>query len=182
MDSKRKKLINITKESGAFKTGKFVLSSGKESNIYFDGRITSLLPESLEIISEILFEDIKKHSIDVIAGPTLGADAIVAGVLMIAAREKFKLKGAIVRKETKTHGTGKMVEGNYVEGDKVLVVDDTCTTGGSVLFAARIMEENKCVVTEIRCVLDRNEGGKQLIEGMGYGFSSILQVKNGKLI
>ena len=119
MDNKRKKLIEITKESGAFKTGKFVLSSGKESNIYFDGRITSLLPESLEIISEILFEDIKKHSIDVIAGPTLGADAIVAGVLMIAAREKFKLKGAIVRKETKTHGNGKMVEGNYVDGDKV---------------------------------------------------------------
>ena len=58
MDNKRKKLIEITKESGAFKTGKFVLSSGKESNIYFDGRITSLLPESLEIISEILFEDI----------------------------------------------------------------------------------------------------------------------------
>ena len=75
-----------------------------------------------------------------------------------------------------------MVEGNYVDGDKVLVVDDTCTTGGSVLFAARIMEENKCSVTEIRCVLDRNEGGKQLIEEKGYGFNSILQVRDGKLI
>ena len=71
---------------------------------------------------------------------------------------------------------------SYLKSRCVLVVDDTCTTGGSVLFAARIMEENKCIVTEIRCVLDRNEGGKQLIEGMGYGFSSILQVKNGKLV
>jgi len=182
MDNKTKKLIEITKNSGAFKTGSFVLSSGKKSSIYFDGRITSLLPESLEIISEILFEEIKTNNIDVIAGPTLGADAIVAGVLMIAARENFKLRGAIVRKETKTHGTGKMVEGNYLEGDKVMVVDDTCTTGGSVLFAARVLEENKCIVTEIRCVLDRNEGGRQIIEGKGYGFGAILQVKDGKLV
>lgn len=182
MDNKTKKLIEITKNSGAFKTGSFVLSSGKKSSIYFDGRITSLLPESLEIISEILFEEIKKHNIDVIAGPTLGADALVAGVLMVAAREKFNLKGAIVRKETKTHGTGKMVEGNYSEGDRVMIVDDTCTTGGSVLFAAQVMEESKCVVTEIRCVLDRNEGGKELIKNKGYGFSAILQVVDGNLV
>ena len=58
MDNKTKKLVEITKNSGAFKTGSFVLSSGKKSSIYFDGRITSLLPASLEIISEILFEEI----------------------------------------------------------------------------------------------------------------------------
>ena len=176
MKDKINKLIKITKETNAFQVGDFVLSSGKKSNIYFDGRITSLLPESLQIISELLFKEVKEKKLNVISGPTLGADAIVAVVLMVAAKDKYPLKGAIVRKQTKTHGTGRMIEGNYDKGDKVMVVDDTCTTGGSVLFAAKIMEEAGCEGELIRCVLDRVEGGKENFTKAGYNFDSLLRV------
>ena len=182
MGSKLKKLIKITEEAGAFKTGDFLLSSGKKSNIYFDGRIITLLPESLRIISELMFEVVVKNKINIIAGPTLGADAIIAGTLMIAAEKKHNLRGAIVRKETKAHGTGNQIEGNYKENDRVLVVDDTCTTGGSVLFASEVLETHKCNVVKIMCVVDRVEGGREKIEKSGYSFDSLLMVKNKKLV
>jgi orotate phosphoribosyltransferase len=182
MRSKLKKLIKITEEAGAFKTGNFLLSSGKKSNIYFDGRIITLLPESLRIISELMFEVVVENKINIIAGPTLGADAIIAGTLMVAAEKKHNLSGAIVRKETKAHGTGNQVEGNYKENDRVLVVDDTCTTGGSVLFASKVLETHKCNVIKIMCVVDRVEGGREKIEKSGYRFGSLLMVKNKKLV
>lgn len=75
-----------------------------------------------------------------------------------------------------------MIEGNYDKGDKVMVVDDTCTTGGSVLFAAKIMEEAGCEVELIRCVLDRVEGGKENITKAGYNFDSLLRVDGKRLI
>ncbi len=182
MGSKLKKLIKITEEAGAFKTGDFLLSSGKKSNIYFDGRIITLLPESLRIISELMFEIVVENKINILAGPTLGADAIIAGTLMVAAEKKYNLRGAIVRKETKAHGTENQVEGNFTENDRVLVVDDTCTTGGSVLFASEVLETHKCNVIKIMCVVDRVEGGREKIEKSGYSFDSLLMVKNKKLV
>ena len=97
MKNKLKRLIEIAEMSGAFKIGDFLLSSGKKSNVYFDGRIISLIPESLEIISSKILEEIKDRKANVLAGPTLGADPIIGGVLVKAMENNIQLHGAIVR-------------------------------------------------------------------------------------
>ena len=182
MKNKLKRLIEIAEMSGAFKIGDFLLSSGKKSNVYFDGRIISLIPESLEIISYKILEEIKDRKANVLAGPTLGADPIIGGVLVKAMENNIQLHGAIVRKEAKEHGTGKQIEGLFKEEDKVIIIDDTCTTGKSVLMAAKALENHGCKVVGIICVVDRDEGGKENIEKYGYKFSSLLKIENLKLI
>lgn len=182
MKNKLKRLIEIAEISGAFKTGDFLLSSGKRSNVYFDGRIISLIPESLEIISSKLLEEIIDRKANVLAGPTLGADPIIGGVLVKSRENKIQLSGAIVRKETKEHGTGKQIEGLVKAKDKVIIIDDTCTTGKSVLMVAKAVENQGCKVVGIICVVDRDEGGKENIEKEGYKFSALLKIENLKLI
>ena len=182
MENKLKRLVEIAEKSGAFKIGDFVLSSGRKSNVYFDGRIISLIPESLEIISNEIIGEIISKKANILAGPTLGADPIIGGVLMKAQENSIELQGAIVRKTAKEHGTGKQVEGLIKANDKVLIVDDTCTTGKSVLMAAKAAEKHGCSVVGIICVVDRDEGGRQEIEKAGYKFNSLLKVENRKLI
>ena len=182
MKNKLNRLVEIAEKSGAFKTGDFLLSSGRKSNVYFDGRIISLIPESLEIISNKILGEIISKKANILAGPTLGADPIIGGVLMKAQENSIQLQGAIVRKGAKEHGTGKQIEGLIQANDKVLIVDDTCTTGKSVLMAAKATEKHGCSVVGIICVVDRDEGGRQEIEKSGYKFSSLLKVYNRKLI
>ncbi len=182
MKNKLNRLIEIAEKSGAFKTGNFLLSSGKISNIYFDGRIISLIPESLEIISNQILDKILSEKANVLAGPTLGADPIIGGTLVKAKEKEIPLRGAIVRKAAKEHGTGNQVEGIIRARDKAIIVDDTCTTGGSLLMAAKAVEKQGCSIAGIICVVDRGEGGRQEIEKAGYKFNSLLKVKNLKLI
>ena len=101
---------------------------------------------------------------------------------MKAKENSIQLQGAIVRKMAKEHGTGKQIEGLIQANDKVLIVDDTCTTGKSVLLVAKAVENHGCSVVGIICVVDRDEGGRQQIEKSGYNFSSLLKVYNSKLI
>ena len=182
MKNKLNRLIEIAENSGAFKTGDFLLSSGKKSNVYFDGRIISLIPESLEIISNEILDKILLEKANLLAGPTLGADPIIGGTLMKAMEKEIQLRGAIVRKAAKEHGTGKQIEGIVRATDKAIIVDDTCTTGKSVLMAAKIVEKQGCTIAGIICIVDRDEGGKQNIEKQGYKFNSLLKVENHKLI
>ncbi len=182
MKNKLNRLIEIAENSGAFKTGDFLLSSGKKSNVYFDGRIISLIPESLEIISNEILDKILLEKANLLAGPTLGADPIIGGTLMKAMEKEIQLRGAIVRKAAKEHGTGKQIEGMVRATDKAIIVDDTCTTGKSILMAAKIVEKQGCTIAGIICVVDRDEGGRQNIEKQGYKFNSLLKVENHKLI
>ena len=182
MKNKLNRLIEIAENSGAFKTGDFLLSSGKKSKIYFDGRIISLIPESLEIISSEILDEILSKKANALAGPTLGADSIIGGTLIKAKEKEIPLRGAIVRKAAKEHGTGNQIEGIIRSTDKVIIVDDTCTTGGSLLMAAKAVEKQGCSIAGIICVVDRDEGGRQAIEKAGYKFNSLLKVENLKLI
>ena len=182
MKNKLNRLIEIAENSGAFKTGDFLLSSGKKSNVYFDGRIISLIPESLEIISNEILDKILLEKANLLAGPTLGAHPIIGGTLKKAMEKEIQLRGAIVRKAAKEHGTGKQIEGMVRATDKAIIVDDTCTTGKSILMAAKIVEKQGCTIAGIICVVDRDEGGRQNIEKQGYKFNSLLKVENHKLI
>ena len=140
------------------------------------------IQESLEIISNEILDKILLEKANLLDGPTLGLDQIIGGNLRKAMEKEIQLRGAIVRKAAKEHGTGKQIEGMVRATDKAIIVDDTCTTGKSILMAAKIVEKQGCTIAGIICVVDRDEGGKQNIEKQGYKFNSLLKVENHKLI
>ena len=130
------------------RTGRFTLASGKESDLYIDCRVTALDPVGAALIGELGWREVRKYlaehklSVDAIGGMTMGADPISLSVGMTSARENpdEALQVFTVRKEPKGHGRGKQIEGNFADGNTVIVVDDVITTGGSTLRAVDAIE------------------------------------------
>ncbi len=175
-----KRLLEIAEERGAIRYGDFTLSSGRKSSYYFDGRLLSLDPEGAHLIGNALLSAIGglgDAGIAAIGGPTLGADPIVAAVAMASwqsAEGGRPLPAFIVRKEAKGYGTAQLIEGPLPAGATVAIVDDACTTGGSLFHAIDAAEEAGCRVGLVLAVLDRNEGGSDAIRKRGYRFAALL--------
>jgi orotate phosphoribosyltransferase len=168
----KEKLLKILKERAlVFKEVK--LSSGKTSNYYIDGKIITLSPEGIYLVSKIIFEMIKNENIDAIGGLTIGADPIVSGVSLISFIEKKPIYAFIVRSSQKDHGMGKLIEGNIQKGWNVAIVDDIVTTGSSLLKSIEAVENYGANVKKVICIVDREEGAKKAIEEKGYKLESI---------
>ena len=168
------RLLELAVELGALKYGEFTLSSGKKSSYYFDGRLLSLNPEGANLIGKSLLPLIHKSSVEAIGGPTLAADPIVTAVSLASYAQGEGIPGFIVRKETKEHGTAQLIEGHITPGSKVAIVDDTCTTGGSLFHAIQAAESYGCEVVKVIAVLDRREGGTEELIRRGYDFVSLM--------
>ena len=168
------RLLSLAKEKGALLYGDFQLSSGVKSNYYFDGRLLTLEPEGAYLIAKCFIPAITESGAEAIAGPTLGADPIVASVAAISHMEGSSIPGLIVRKETKGHGGKRLIEGPLKKGMKVAVVDDTCTTGASLFHAVKEVEKEGCEVVKVLSVMDRMAGGSDECFRRGYDFYSIL--------
>ena len=168
------RLLELAVELGALKYGEFTLSSGKKSSYYFDGRLLSLNPEGANLIGKSLLPLIHKSSVKAIGGPTLAADPIVTAVSLASYAQGEGIPGFIVRKETKEHGTAQLIEGHITPGSKVAIVDDTCTTGGSLFHAIQAAESYGCEVVKVIAVLDRREGGTEELIRRGYDFVSLM--------
>lgn len=157
------------------RTGKFTLASGKESDLYIDCRVTALDPFGANLIGEIGWAAVRDRiareglKIDAIGGMTLGADPISLAVGMTSARQhpEEALQVFTVRKEPKGHGRGKQIEGNFREGNTVIVVDDVITTGGSTIKAIDVIEREGGKVAFALVLVDREEGGREAIEARG---------------
>ena len=134
------KLMSLSETTGAIKYGNFKLSSGKTSSYYFDGRLITLHPEGLQIVSSVFLPALRHLQADSVAGPTIGADPIIAGLVITSSYSGNGVNGLIVRKEAKDHGMSKTIEGELNAGKKVLIVDDTCSTGGSLVKAVKAIE------------------------------------------
>ena len=175
-----KRLLELAEERGAIRYGDFTLSSGRKSSYYFDGRLLSLDPEGAYLIGNALLSAIgglADAGVAAVGGPTLGADPIVAAVAMASwqsADGGRPLPAFIVRKEAKGYGTAQLIEGPLPEGATVAIVDDACTTGGSLFHAIDAAEEAGCTVGLVLAVLDRNEGGSDAIRERGYRFEALL--------
>lgn len=179
MSDKRERLKLILKENSIL-LGKFKLTSGKESNYYIDARLTTLHPEGVYLVGRIFLDVILRDSeIQAVGGPTIGADPIVGSILALVGAG-FKpaptLWGFLVRKEEKLHGTGKLIEGNLKPGDKVAIVEDVATTGGSILKAIDAVERMGAYVKKVLVIVDREEGARGTLEGRGYEFFSIFKI------
>ncbi len=168
------RLLELALELGALKYGDFTLSSGKKSSYYFDGRLLSLNPEGADLIGRSLLPIIRESLVDAIGGPTLAADPIVTAVTLASYSLGKGIPGFIVRKETKEHGTAQLVEGHITPGSRVAIVDDTCTTGGSLFHAIEAAESYGCKVVKVIAVLDRREGGTEELTRRGYDFVSLM--------
>ncbi len=176
MSPDRKKLKTLLQEHSILH-GKFVLSSGKDSDYYIDARLTTLHPEGLYLVGKIFLEEIEKSpEIEAVGGPTMGADPIVGSILALSNQEGHPLLGFIVRKGEKDHGTGKLIEGNLKSGQSVAVVEDVITTGKSIFWAIDAVEKSGAMVKKVLVIVDRGEGGRQQIEEKGYEFFSIFDL------
>jgi orotate phosphoribosyltransferase len=159
--------------------GDFTLASGKKSDLYVDCRVTALDNKGAHWIGEVGWELVlgeikaKGLQVDAIGGMTMGADPISLVVGMASANHEKALQVFTVRKEPKGHGRGKQIEGNFKEGDKVVVVDDVITTGGSTLKAIEAIRAAGGEVVFCLVLVDREEGGRPAIEAEGVPVVSI---------
>jgi orotate phosphoribosyltransferase len=178
MSSDKEKLRNILIEK-CLRTGvRRILSSGRESNYYIDAKYATMDPEGSYIIAKLILEKLEEYDVDAIGGYTLGADPIVGSVVALSSQTKKPLLGFIVRKEPKTHGEMKLIEGPFRKGLKCLIVDDVITTGSSILKAAKAVEDEGGIVVLTMGIVDRLEGGRENIEKAGYIFQSIFTRKD----
>ena len=165
----------MAKRRGALKFGQFRLTSGETGSYYFDGRLVTLDPEGLFHVTSAFLPILRECGAEAIAGPTLGADPIVSSVVVTSYTEGDPVTGLIVRDEAKQHGTGRRIEGPLEPGARVAVVDDACSTGGSLLRTIDAVVEAGCTVVVVMCILDRNMGGSDKIRRRGYDFVALLE-------
>jgi orotate phosphoribosyltransferase len=160
-------------------TGKeFKLSSGRISNFYVDARITTLDPAGAYFCGKLFLEMLKSFGIDAVGGYSIGADPIVSSIAVLSYIEGKPIPAFIIRKEEKTHGTGKVIEGNFPQNARVAIFDDVVTSGGSILKGAAQVEKQGGKVEVVMAVIDREEGGREEIEAAGYRFMSIFTKKD----
>jgi orotate phosphoribosyltransferase len=168
----RQRLLELIKRDAVFR-GKFVLSSGKESNYYIDLRLVTLSAEGSYLIAEVLFEMLKSEDFDAIGGLTMGADPIAAAYSAISFLKGRPASAFIVRKEEKKHGKTKLIEGPLKKGSRVVIVDDVATSGGSLIKAANAVSSEGCTVVKVLSILDREEGAVEELSKKGYELASV---------
>jgi orotate phosphoribosyltransferase len=170
----RAALIALLRERSV-KRGDFVLASGKKSQFYIDARLTTMSPEGLAMIGILGLETLNQAGwkVDAIGGLTLGADPI-AYAISYASTLSRPLRAFTVRKESKAYGAGKLIEGPFREGDRVAVIEDVITTGGSAIRAAEAIRNAKGIVAGVLALVDREEGGRANIEALGIPVISLV--------
>ena len=175
----RDRLIELFRDR-ALKFGDFTLASGKKAKYYLDGKQITLHAEGLRLVAEGMLELAKDLAdAEAVGGMSIGADPIVGGILAAAAGTGHgDLVGFMVRKEAKDHGTKKYVEGPLQPGQKVLIVEDVVTTGGSSLKAIDRVEDFGAEVVGVLAIIDRMEGGRRAFEDRGYRFASLLTIED----
>ena len=163
--SRRDDLLDLLATRSA-KRGTFTLASGRQSSLYIDARLTTMSAEGLALIGPLGLEAITKSFPDAnsIGGLTMGADPIACAISYASAGAGAPLRAFTVRKEPKTHGTGKLIEGPFREGDRVVVIEDTITTGGSAKKAIDAVRAAGGVVVGVLALVDREEGGREALE------------------
>jgi orotate phosphoribosyltransferase len=156
-------------QTKALKKGDFTLASGKKASFYIDGKQVTLDPQGLFLTGKFILSLLHGANADAIGGPTIGADPIAAAVSLLSSQTGHPLKAFLVRKAAKDHGTQRLIEGPpLLEGDRVVMVEDVITTGGSVLQAIQEVEKTKARVIRVLCLVDRNQGARELLAPYNY--------------
>ena len=178
-NSDHDRLLALLAERSA-RRGQFTLASGKQSTLYIDARLTTMSPDGLALIGPLGLEAIERAAwrVDAVGGLTLGADPIAYAVSYASALAGRPLRAFTVRKEAKQHGTGRLIEGPFRSGDRVAVVEDVITTGGSALRAIEAVRAAGGTVAGVLALVDREEGGREAIEGAGVAVISLARARD----
>ncbi|MDO8746146.1 MAG: orotate phosphoribosyltransferase [Thermodesulfovibrionales bacterium] len=172
----KKRLIELIIEK-AFKYSEepvFKLVSGRMSNYYFNCKAVTLHPEGMYLIGNLIYEMIKDSGAKAIGGLTLGADPVAYAVAYTSYLKGKPVETFVVRKSAKSHGTMLWIEGNVKEGDRVVIVDDVITTGKSTIGAITKAKEAGLEIVKVICLIDRQEGGRENIEALGYKVDALV--------
>ena len=135
--------------------GKVILSSGKEADYYVDLRRITLDSVAAPLVGEVMLDLTKDWDFDAVGGLTLGADPVATAMMHVAAAKGRKLDAFVVRKAEKAHGLQRRIEGPDVAGRRVLAVEDTSTTGGSVMTAVEALREAGAIVVGVATIVER---------------------------
>jgi orotate phosphoribosyltransferase len=161
-------LLSILAERSA-RRGQFTLASGRQSTLYIDARLTTMSPDGLALIGPLALDALREAAwpVDAVGGLTLGADPISYAIAYASAATERPVRAFTVRKEAKGHGTGRLIEGPFREGDRVAIVEDVITTGGSALRAVDAVLSAGGTVLGVLALVDREEGGRDALERAG---------------
>lgn len=172
------RLVELLTQRSA-RRGEFVLASGRTSTLYIDARLTTMSPEGLVLIGTLGLEVLGATGwlVDAVGGLTLGADPIAYAISYASMLAGSPVRAFTVRKEAKMHGTGRLVEGPFQQGDRVAIVEDVITTGGSALRAATAVRAAGGDVAGVLALVDREEGGRAALEAAGLQVRSIIRAE-----
>jgi orotate phosphoribosyltransferase len=162
----------------ALKFGDFTLASGKKAKFYLDCRQITLDSQGARLIGESMLDLIAGDMPQLVGGMAIGADPITAAILTLAGIRGIPIRGVMVRKEPKQHGTGKTVEGPFNEGESIVIVEDVVTTGGSSLLAIERCEAVGLKVKRVLAIIDRLEGGREAFAARGYELTTLFTIKD----
>lgn len=153
--------------------GKVTLASGKEADYYVDMRRVTLDGAASPVVGRVMNDLVADLDFDAVGGLTLGADPVATAMLHARAAAGGRLDAFVVRKESKAHGMQRRIEGTEVAGRRVLVVEDTSTTGGSALTAVEVVREAGGEVVAVAVVVDRGTGAAEAVaaEGLEYRYA-----------
>lgn len=156
--------------------GEVTLASGKKSDFYVDGRLVTLSPEGSLLLGRAILELVRERGVTALGGPATGACPMVSATGVLAAQGGVPLKLFYVRAEPKGHGLQKSIEGPALtEADRVLLVDDVMTSGGSILKAVeRLRQEVGCELAGVLTIVDRQAGGREALAQAGVELTSLL--------
>jgi len=173
----KRALMALVREK-ALEFGDFTLASGKKASYYLDCRKITLDSRGANLIAEGILELLGDDLPDAIGGMAIGADPITAAVITVAGRQGKSLRGFIVRKEAKTHGKGRDVEGPVSSGDTAVIVEDVVTTGGSSLAAIEKAQAAGLKILGVVAIIDRLEGGAEAFAAAGYTLRTLLTIRD----
>lgn len=173
----RAQLLKLIDELAVVR-GRVTLSSGKEADYYLDLRRVTLDHRSAPLIGDVVLDLLDREGyldrIDAVGGLTMGADPVGSAVMHRSVVRGTPLDTFVVRKEAKKHGMGRRVEGPDVAGKRVVAVEDTSTTGASVLTAVEALREAGAEVVAVAVVMDRGTGARERVEAEGLPYLTAL--------
>ena len=156
--------------------GKVILSSGREADYYVDLRRVTLSGAAAPLVGSVMLDLTEDLDYDAVGGLTLGADPVAAAMLHAGAARGRKLDAFVVRKEGKAHGLQRRIEGPDVAGRRVLAVEDTSTTGGSVLTAVEALREEGAIVVGVAVIVER--GAAQAVADAGFDYRAAFSLED----
>lgn len=179
MQNNKSRLLRILRDK-SLSYGHFILSSGKESHYYVDSKLTTFDPEGVSLVGKLIFQIIQDKGVKVsaVGGLTMGADPMAVSTIIAALKSDCHLKGFSVRKEAKSHGKRRLIEGNLDVTDNVVILDDVITTGASTIKAIEAVREFGANIAMVVALVDRLEGGTEEIRKFGYDVDAIFTIND----